>query len=131
MERNERLTARSATVEGDYDIYFERLDDGICRLGRYEDTGLSPDEVEELKYLHEKLQDYEVSRNAQLTEELAFEKGRTKALVRQVEELKNRLDKQIRMNEALVAVSSADGAAEENGCDVRTVGREVGADEAD
>lgn len=103
MERNERLTACSATVSGEYDIYFERLDDGIFRLGRYEDTGLLPDEVEELKCLHEKLQDHEASRNAQLVEELDFEKGRTKALVYQIEELKSRLDKQIRMNEALVS----------------------------
>lgn len=41
------------------------------RLGEYEDTGLSPEEIEELKYKHDRLQDFEVSNNEKLRQQIA------------------------------------------------------------
>ena len=41
------------------------------RLGEYEDTGLSPEEIEELKYKHEKRQDFEVPNNEKLRKQIA------------------------------------------------------------
>ena len=54
---------------------FEDVDDAEIavynRLGEYEDTGLSPEEIEELKYKHEKLQDFEVANNENLRKQIA------------------------------------------------------------
>lgn len=41
------------------------------RLGEYEDTGLSPEEIEELKYKHDRLQDFEVANNENLRKQIA------------------------------------------------------------
>lgn len=41
------------------------------RLGEYEDTGLSPEEIEELKYKHEKLQGFDVANNESLRKQIA------------------------------------------------------------
>ena len=41
------------------------------RLGAYEDTGLSPEEVEDLKYKHDRLQDFEVANNEKLRQRIA------------------------------------------------------------
>lgn len=41
------------------------------RLGEYEDTGLSPEEIEDLKYKHDKLQDFEVANNEKLRKQIA------------------------------------------------------------
>lgn len=41
------------------------------RLGEYEDTGLSPEEIDELKYKHDRLQDFEVSNNEKLRKQIA------------------------------------------------------------
>ena len=41
------------------------------RLGEYEDTGLSPEEIEDLKYKHDKLQDFEVANNEKLRQRIA------------------------------------------------------------
>lgn len=41
------------------------------RLGEYEDTGLSPEEIEELKYKHDQLQDFEVANNEKLRKQIA------------------------------------------------------------
>lgn len=40
------------------------------RLGEYEDTGLSPEEIEDLKYKHDRLQDFEVSNNEKLRQQI-------------------------------------------------------------
>ena len=54
---------------------FEDVDDAEIaaynRLGEYEDTGLSPEEVEELKYKHDRLQDFEVANNEKLRKQIA------------------------------------------------------------
>lgn len=42
----------------------------LQRLGEYENTGLSPEEIEELKHNHEKLQDFEVQNNEQLQKKI-------------------------------------------------------------
>lgn len=42
------------------------------RLGEYEDTGLSPEEIEELKYKHDRLQDFEVANNEKLRQQIAL-----------------------------------------------------------
>lgn len=42
------------------------------RLGEYEDTGLSPEEIEELKYKHDRLQDFEVANNEKLIQQIAL-----------------------------------------------------------
>lgn len=41
------------------------------RLGEYEDTGLSPEEIEDLKYKHDRLQDFEVANNEKLRKQIA------------------------------------------------------------
>ena len=41
------------------------------RLGEYEDTGLSPEEIEELKYKHDRLRDFEVANNEKLRKQIA------------------------------------------------------------
>ena len=41
------------------------------RLGEYEDTGLSPEEIEELKHKHDRLQDFEVANNEKLRKQIA------------------------------------------------------------
>lgn len=41
------------------------------RLGAYEDTGLSPEEVEDLKYKHDRLQDFEIANNEKLRQQIA------------------------------------------------------------
>ena len=41
------------------------------RLGEYEDTGLTPSEIEELKYKHDRLQDFEVANNEKLRRQIA------------------------------------------------------------
>ena len=41
------------------------------RLGEYEDTGLSPEEIEDLKYKHDRLQDFEVANNEKLRQHIA------------------------------------------------------------
>lgn len=41
------------------------------RLGEYEDTGLSPEEIEDLKYKHDRLQDFEVANNEKLRQQIA------------------------------------------------------------
>ena len=41
------------------------------RLGEYEDTSLSPEEIEELKYKHDRLQDFEVANNEKLRQQIA------------------------------------------------------------
>ena len=41
------------------------------RLGEYEDTGLSPEEIEELKYKHDRLQDFEVANNEKMRKQIA------------------------------------------------------------
>lgn len=41
------------------------------RLGEYEDTGLSPEEIEELKYKYDRLQDFEVANNENLRKQIA------------------------------------------------------------
>ena len=41
------------------------------RLGEYEDTGLSPEEIDELKYKHDRLQDFEVANNEKLRQQIA------------------------------------------------------------
>ena len=42
------------------------------RLGEYEDTGLSPEEIEDLKYKHDRLQDFEVANNEKLRQQIAL-----------------------------------------------------------
>ena len=41
------------------------------RLGEYEDTGLSPEEIEDLKYKHDRLQDFEIANNEKLRQQIA------------------------------------------------------------
>ena len=41
------------------------------RLGEYEDTGLSPEEIEDLKYKHDRLQDFEVANNEKLRQQIS------------------------------------------------------------
>ena len=54
---------------------FEDVDDAEIaaynRLGEYEDTGLSPEEIEELKHKHDRLQDFEVENNEKLRKQIA------------------------------------------------------------
>ena len=54
---------------------FEDVDDAEIaaynRLGEYEDTGLSPEEIEELKHKHDRLQDFEVANNEKLRKQIA------------------------------------------------------------
>lgn len=54
---------------------FEDIDEAEIavynRLGEYEDTGLSPEEIEELKYKHDRLQDFEVANNEKLRKQIA------------------------------------------------------------
>ena len=51
------------------------------RLGEYEDTGLSPEDIEELQYKHDRLQDFEVANNENLRKQIAsFEKQLQEAL---------------------------------------------------
>ena len=54
---------------------FEDVDDAEIaaynRLGEYEDTGLSPEEIEDLKYKHDRLQDFEVANNEKLRKQIA------------------------------------------------------------
>ena len=54
---------------------FEDVDDAEIaaynRLGEYEDTGLSPEEIEDLKYTHDRLQDFEVANNEKLRKQIA------------------------------------------------------------
>ena len=54
---------------------FEDVDDAEIaaynRLGEYEDTGLSPEEIEELKHKHDRLQDLEVANNEKLRKQIA------------------------------------------------------------
>ena len=54
---------------------FEDVDDAEIaaynRLGEYEDTGLSPEEIEELKHKHDRLQDFEVTNNEKLRKQIA------------------------------------------------------------
>ena len=64
---------------------FEDVDDAEIaaynRLGEYEDTGLSPEEIEDLKYKHDRLQDFEVANNENLRKQIAsFEKQLQEAL---------------------------------------------------
>ena len=64
---------------------FEDVDDAEIaaynRLGEYEDTGLSPEEIEDLKYKHDRLQDFEVANNENLRKQIAsFEKQLHEAL---------------------------------------------------
>ena len=40
------------------------------RLGEYEDTGLSPEEIEDLKYKHDRLRDFEVANNEELRQQI-------------------------------------------------------------
>lgn len=54
---------------------FEDVDDAEIaaynRLGEYEDTELSPEEIEELKHKHDRLQDFEVANNEKLRKQIA------------------------------------------------------------
>ena len=54
---------------------FEDVDDAEIaaynRLGEYEDTGLSPEEIEDLKYKHDRLQDFEVANNEKRIKQIA------------------------------------------------------------
>ena len=54
---------------------FEDVDDAEIaaynRLGEYEDTGLSPEEIEDLKHKHDRLQDFEVANNEKLRKQIA------------------------------------------------------------
>ena len=54
---------------------FEDVDDAEIaaynRLGEYEDTGLSPEEIEDLKCKHDRLQDFEVANNEKLRKQIA------------------------------------------------------------
>lgn len=54
---------------------FEDVDEAeiavFNRLGEYEDTGLSPEEIEDLKYKHDRLQDFEVANNEKLRKQIA------------------------------------------------------------
>lgn len=80
MEKNQRLTKKYVEeIEGvptgkvwfmlrDHLLPFSAL---LERIGRYEETGLSPEEIEDLKYNHEKLQDFEVQNNEQLRRRIA------------------------------------------------------------
>ena len=54
---------------------FEDVDDAEIaaynRLGEYEDTGLSPEEIEELKHKHDRLQDFDVANNEKMRKQIA------------------------------------------------------------
>ena len=54
---------------------FKHVDDAEIaaynRLGEYEDTGLSPEEIEDLKHKHDRLQDFEVANNEKLRKQIA------------------------------------------------------------
>lgn len=83
MQREDRITyARDRTMtqlcnEQRYGLKvcdFEDVDDAEIaaynRLGEYEDTGLSPEEIEDLKYKHDRLQDFEVANNEKLRKQI-------------------------------------------------------------
>ena len=84
MQREDRITyEREETIAqllhgqryGQKMCDFEDGDAEIAvynRLGEYEDTGLSPEEIEELKYKHEKLQDFEVANNEKMRQQIAL-----------------------------------------------------------
>ena len=42
------------------------------RLGEYEDTGLSPEEIEDLKHKHDRLQEFEVANNEKLRQQITL-----------------------------------------------------------
>ena len=56
----------------DFDNVYEAETAVLKRLGEYEDTGLSPEEIEELKYKHDRLQDFEVANNEKLRKQIAL-----------------------------------------------------------
>ena len=56
----------------DFDNVYEAETAVLKRLGEYEDTGLSPEEIEELKYKHDRLQDFEVANNEKLRQQIAL-----------------------------------------------------------
>lgn len=85
MQREDRITyARDRTMTqlcngqryGLKVCDFEDVDDAEIaaynRLGEYEDTGLSPEEIEELKHKHDRLQDFEVANNEKLRKQIAL-----------------------------------------------------------
>lgn len=120
MEKNERLTQK-------YVEEFEGVQTGkvrfilknfllplpilLDRIGRYEETGLSPEEIEELKHNHEKLQDFEVQNNEQLRRHIA-----------QSERENQRLREESEMNshvEELVKFLNHEAEAELRGTQIR------------
>lgn len=84
MQKKDRITyARDDTITqifhgqryGAKMYDFDDVDDAyravFNRLGEYEDTGLSPEEIEELKHNHDRLQDFEVANNEKLRKQIA------------------------------------------------------------
>lgn len=84
MQKEDRITyKRDSTITqlfhgqryGPKVCYFEDVDAAETavynRLGEYEDTGLSPEEIEELKYKHDRLQDFEVANSEKLRKQIA------------------------------------------------------------
>ena len=84
MQKEERITyKREETIAqlfhgqryGAKICGFEDVDDPEIavynRLGEYEDTGLSPEEIEDLKHKHDRLQDFEVANNEKLRKQIA------------------------------------------------------------
>lgn len=84
MQKEDRITyARDDTITqlfsgqryGAKMYAFDDIDEAyravFNRLGEYEDTGLSPEEIEELKHKHDRLQDFEVANNDKLRKQIA------------------------------------------------------------
>lgn len=82
MQREDRITyERDETITqlfhgqryGPKMCDFDGIDAEIAvynRLGEYEDTGLSPEEIEELKYKHDRLQNLEMANNEELRQQI-------------------------------------------------------------
>ena len=58
------------------------------RLGEYEDTCLSPNEIEELKYKHDRLQDFEVANNEKLRKQIASLEDKLKNAIASADKIK-------------------------------------------
>ena len=58
------------------------------RLGEYEDTGLSPEDIEELKYKHDRLQDFEVANNEKLRKQIASLEDKLKNAIASADKIK-------------------------------------------
>lgn len=70
MDKTERFTKHTfETVNGrkiSRGIGCANIADAVKRLAAYEDTGLSPEEITELQYNHERLHDFERAESEEL-----------------------------------------------------------------